>query len=250
MEATLNWRFSRWTALVALVATATATVLVGTTDTAHAVLASKNGTVLKKTELNVRSAPGLKRLIVAKRKPGATVKILCQQTGPEVSGPKGASKIWDMLDNGGFVPDTYVATGSHDFVVDKCNYAGVSPRPNPRTKNSAISWQWKHRGSTAYEGWCLKFQRLAYGWQNGAGWSTAEQGGDWMVSHGRMHTTGVPPRGALVWYHNSAGTGHIVVSLGEGKIIGTSVNGHVGVAGYKYRTGYRGWSIPYFPLAS
>ncbi len=43
--------------------------------------------------------------------------------------------------------------------------------------------------------------------------------------------------------------GGFVVSLGEGKIIGTSVNGRVGVAGYLYRTGYRGWSVPYFPAA-
>jgi hypothetical protein len=40
------------------------------------------------------------------------------------------------------------------------------------------------------------------------------------------------------------------VSLGQGKIIGSSVGGQVGVADYLYRTGYRGWSQPYFPAAS
>ncbi|HEY9475099.1 MAG TPA: hypothetical protein VIS06_14800, partial [Mycobacteriales bacterium] len=72
---------------------------------------------------------------------------------------------------------------------------------------------------------------------------------DWLTSHGYMHTTGTPPRGALVWYHNSAGTGHVVISLGEGKIIGSSVGGRVGVADYLYRTGYRGWTVAYLPAA-
>jgi hypothetical protein len=36
----------------------------------------------------------------------------------------------------------------------------------------------------------------------------------------------------LVWYHNSAGTGNVAISLGQGKVIGTSVSGAVGVAGY------------------
>ncbi len=79
--------------------------------------------------------------------------------------------------------------------------------------------------------------------------ATAEIGGDWLTSHGYMHTTGIPPRGALVWYHNSSGTGHVVLSLGEGKIIGSSVGGQVGVANYLYRTGYRGWTVAYLPAA-
>jgi hypothetical protein len=64
-----------------------------------------------------------------------------------------------------------------------------------------------------------------------------------------MHTTGIPPRGALVWYHNSAGSGHVVISLGQGKVIGTSVGGRVGVASYTYHSSYRGWTVPYYPAA-
>src|SRR6266545_2038226 len=146
------------------------------------------------------------------------------------------------------VADGYVYTGGDGYVEHKCIYSANPPRANPRGKDAAISWEFARLGSTADEGWCMRFQAQAYGWSY-SGFSTAEVGGDWMVNHGYMHTSGIPPRGALVWYHNSAGTGHIVVSLGEGKIIGTSVGGKVGVAGYQYRTGYRGWSVPYFPLA-
>ena len=218
MTATLCRRLSRWTAAAAVLATVTATVLVGAADSAEAALPdSKIGTVIKKTTLNVRSAPGLKWHIIATRKPGAKVKILCQTSGPAVKGPKGESTLWDMLDNGGFVPDTFVRTGSKKRVVDKCNYVKNPPRKNPRGKNAAINWEFERKGSTAWEGWCLKFQRLAYGWKNGAGWSTAEQAGDWLASHGYMHTKGIPPRGALVWYHNSSGTGHVMVSLGEAR---------------------------------
>jgi uncharacterized protein YraI len=198
--------------------------------------------------LTVRAGPGTGLDAWSSVANGSTVTILCQTEGPAVTGSQGTSTIWDMLSNGGFVADAYVRTGSDGYVEKRCSYTGAPPRANPRSVNGAISWQFARLGSTADEGWCLRFQAQSYGW-GASGWSTAEIGGDWIESHGYLRTAGVPPRGALVWYHNSAGSGHIVVSLGEGKIIGTSVNGRVGVAGYLYRTGYRGWSVPYFPAA-
>ena len=218
-------------------------VLLGTSGVAWAASGTVN---TSGAALTVRAAPGTGYDSFGSVNDGAGVSILCQTTGTSVTGTYGTSNIWDMIGSGGFVSDAYVYTGSDGTVAHACSYAASPPRANPRGVNAAISWEFSHLGSTAYEGWCLKFAALAYGW-SGAGWSTAEVAGDWMVSHGYMHTTGTPPRGALVWYHNSSGTGHIVTSLGEGKIIGTSVNGDVGVAGYLYRDGYRGWSIPYFP---
>ena len=199
-------------------------------------------------DLTVRAAPGTSYDGWSSVADGAKVTIVCQTTGTTVTGTYGTSNIWDMLGSGGFVADAYVYTGSDGRVENDCAYAAAPPRANPNGANAAISWQFARLGSTASEGWCMRFQAQSYGW-SASGWSTAEVGGDWIQSHGYLHTTGVPPRGALVWYHNSAGTGHVVVSLGEGKIIGTSVNGKVGVAAYTYRTGYRGWSVPYFPAA-
>jgi hypothetical protein len=62
----------------------------------------------------------------------------------------------------------------------------------------------------------------AYGW-SASGVSTTEVGGDRMVDHGYVHTSGIPQRAAPVWYLNSAGTGHVVVSLDEGMVVGGSV---------------------------
>jgi uncharacterized protein YraI len=242
MIASRTTRLGRWTATVA---TSVAAVLVATAAPALAASGTVN---TSGSALTVRAAPGTGYDAFDTKADGAQVTILCQTHAESVTGTYGTSDIWDMISNGGFIADAYVNTGSDGMVEHACNYAGNPPRSNPRGKNAAISWQFEHLGSTAYEGWCLKFQALAYGWSY-SGFNTAEEAGDWMVSHGYMNTSGIPPRGALVWYHNSAGTGHIVSSLGEGKIIGTSVNGDVGVAGYLYRTGYRGWTVPYFPNA-
>ncbi len=242
MEARKIARFGRWTAITAA---AVASAVLGTAGPASAASGTVN---TSGSALTVRAAPGTGYDAWSSVADGASVNILCQTEGSSVTGTYGTSTIWDMLGNGGFVSDAYVYTGGDGYVEHKCIYSANPPRANPRGKDAAISWEFARLGSTADEGWCMRFQAQAYGWSY-SGFSTAEVGGDWMVNHGYMHTSGIPPRGALVWYHNSAGTGHIVVSLGEGKIIGTSVGGKVGVAGYQYRTGYRGWSVPYFPLA-
>ncbi len=236
---TIAWR------LIAVAATAIAVSFPMSTGVAFAA----TGVVeTSGAALTVRAGPGAGLDAWSSVANGSTVTILCQTEGSSVTGSQGTSTIWDMLSSGGFVSDAYVHTGSDGYVEKKCAYVGAPPRANPRGPNAAISWQFARLGSTAHEGWCMRFQAQSYGW-GASGWASAEVGGDWITSHGYMHTTGIPPRGAIVWYHNSAGTGHVVVSLGEGKIIGTSVSGRVGVAGYLYRTGYRGWSVPHFPAA-
>lgn len=229
----------------AITGAAVVALLLGTTGTANAASGTVN---TSGSALTVRAAPGTGYDAWDTVADGASVSILCQTTGSSVTGTYGTSNIWDMISRGGFVSDAYVYTGSDGTVAHACTYSANPPRANPRGKDAAISYEFARLGSTAEEGWCMKFQAQAYGWSY-SGFSTAEVGGDWMVNHGYMHTSGIPPRGALVWYHNSSGTGHVVVSLGEGKIIGSSVPDRVGVANYDYRTGYRGWSVPYFPLA-
>jgi uncharacterized protein YraI len=224
------------------------TVVAGLLGTASAAQAATGTVNTAGSALTVRAAPGTSYDAWTTVADGATVTILCQTTGTEVTGTYGTSNIWDMLSNGGFVADAYIYTGSDGAVEDACNYAASPPRANPNSANTAISYEFARLGSTAQEGWCLRFQAQAYGWSY-SGVTTAEIAGDNLEAAGYMHTSGIPPRGALVWYHNSAGTGHIVVSLGQGKIIGSSVTSDVGVAGYQYRTGYRGWTVAYFPSA-
>jgi uncharacterized protein YraI len=218
--------------------------------TATGAYAAVSGTVnTSGGALTVRAAPGTNFDAWTTKADGSGVSILCQTDGTSVTGTYGTTSLWDMLANGGFVSDAYIFTGSDGQVAPSCNYVGAPPRANPRGINAAISYEFARLGSTAEEGLCMHFQAVAYGW-SASGWATAEVGGDWETSHGYMHTSGIPPRGALVWYHNSEGTGHVVVSLGQGKIIGSSVGGQVGVDDYLYRTGYRGWSQPYLPAAS
>ncbi len=228
-----------------VVAAMAAALLVGTAGVAHAATGTVN---TAGAPLTVRAAPGTGYDAWSSVADGATVTITCQTTGSTVTGTYGTTNLWDMLSGGGFVSDAYVYTGSDAQVAPSCLYAASPPRANPNGVNAAISYEFARLGSTASEGLCMHFQAVAYGW-SASGFASAEIGGDWMAAHGYLHTTGVPPRGALVWYHNSAGTGHVVVSLGEGRIIGTSVSGRVGVAGYTYHSGHRGWSIPYFPVA-
>lgn len=70
--------------------------------------------------LNVRSGPGTQYGIVRLLPEGAKVPIFCQTPGTTVSGYYGTSNIWDNIDNGEFVSDAYVNTGSDGYVASRC----------------------------------------------------------------------------------------------------------------------------------
>ncbi|MFF4966705.1 SH3 domain-containing protein [Streptomyces sp. NPDC003674] len=71
--------------------------------------------------LNVRSGPGTGYGIVRVLPEGASVPIFCQTPGTTVTGPYGTSKIWDNINNGEFVSDAYVHTGSDGYVASRCS---------------------------------------------------------------------------------------------------------------------------------
>jgi uncharacterized protein YraI len=70
--------------------------------------------------LNVRSGPGTGYDITRVLPEGTRVPIFCQTPGTTVSGYYGTSKIWDNIDNGEYVSDSYVHTGSDGYVADRC----------------------------------------------------------------------------------------------------------------------------------
>lgn len=70
--------------------------------------------------LNVRSGPGTQYGIVRVLPEGAKVPIFCQTPGTTVSGYYGTSNIWDNIDDGEFVSDAYVNTGSDGYVASRC----------------------------------------------------------------------------------------------------------------------------------
>ncbi|MFE9098349.1 SH3 domain-containing protein [Streptomyces sp. NPDC007264] len=71
-------------------------------------------------QLNVRSGPGTDYTVVTVLPSGAKVPIFCQTTGTTVTGPYGTSNIWDNIDNGEYVSDAYVNTGSDGYVASRC----------------------------------------------------------------------------------------------------------------------------------
>ncbi|OLZ62208.1 SH3 domain-containing protein [Streptomyces sp. IMTB 2501] len=70
--------------------------------------------------LNVRNGPGTGYGIVRVLPEGTRVPIFCQTPGTWVSGPYGTSNIWDNIDNGEYVSDAYVQTGSDGYVASRC----------------------------------------------------------------------------------------------------------------------------------
>ncbi|MEU9481313.1 SH3 domain-containing protein [Streptomyces sp. NPDC048191] len=72
------------------------------------------------TRLNVRSGPGTSYNVLYVLPEGAKVPIYCQTSGTTVTGPYGTTKIWDNIDNGEYVSDAYVQTGSDGYIAPRC----------------------------------------------------------------------------------------------------------------------------------
>ncbi|KUN09993.1 hypothetical protein AQI95_03325 [Streptomyces yokosukanensis] len=70
--------------------------------------------------LNVRNGPGTSFGIVRVLPEGTRVPIFCQTPGTTVSGPYGTTAIWDNIDNGQYVSDAYVHTGTDGYVASRC----------------------------------------------------------------------------------------------------------------------------------
>ncbi|AZQ36532.1 hypothetical protein EJ357_26355 [Streptomyces cyaneochromogenes] len=71
--------------------------------------------------LNVRRGPGTQYPIVRILPEGARVPIFCQTPGTTVTGPYGTTNIWDNIDDGEYVSDAYVNTGSDGYVRPRCS---------------------------------------------------------------------------------------------------------------------------------
>lgn len=74
--------------------------------------------------VNLRTGPGTSYQLAGVMLPGAGVEIVCQTFGEAVSGPSGLSALWDKLDNGLYIADTFVFTGSNGPVAPLCPGGG------------------------------------------------------------------------------------------------------------------------------
>ena len=68
-------------------------------------------------EVNCRSGPSTSSDIVTSYKKGDEVQVTCQIDGEDIFG----NTIWDQTEDGCYVADFYVKTGSNTFVTEACN---------------------------------------------------------------------------------------------------------------------------------
>lgn len=117
----------------------------------------------------------------------------------------------------------------------------------PRSIEDALAWELQRLGSTAWEGWAWKFQRLAFGYLRDGGWETTGDAYGWFVENDRLKP-GEPPRGSLVWYCGTQGTA-VACSLGDGTAIGPGQRGAVRIVPVAELPGRLGWTEAVFPFA-
>jgi hypothetical protein len=118
---------------------------------------------------------------------------------------------------------------------------------NPRTVEAALAWELERVGSTAWRGWSLKFQRLAFGYAHDSGWPDSASAVGWLAAHDLLYD-GEPPRGALVWCVLDGET-RVGCSLGGGKLVGPLPDGPVVIADLRLLSPDCSWSAPHFPFA-
>ena len=80
-------------------------------------------------------------------------------------------------------------------------------------------------GSSAYEGLCETAVETAYG--TILAYPSARA--DWLARPDHHVDWRYAPRGALVLYDTSS-DGHVAISLGDGTIVSSGVNHHIGIA--------------------
>lgn len=117
---------------------------------------------------------------------------------------------------------------------------------NPRSADEAVAWAMSQVGTVRDVGHCLRFVDLAYGRPSGPPSAYLV----WTQSPAELHhSSGTPPRGAVVVWSSAigGGHGHIAISLGDGRMVSTT-DGAVSVlpiAGFS-DSAYFGWMPPYF----
>jgi hypothetical protein len=117
---------------------------------------------------------------------------------------------------------------------------------NPRDTEAALGWQLERVGSTAWQDWSLKFQRMAFGYAQDSGWHDPADALRWLDHHTLLHE-GEAPRGALVWYQ-AADRIRVACSLGSGQVVGPLPRGQVATAALADLSTDYVWSDPHFPF--
>ncbi|GGM46139.1 hypothetical protein GCM10012275_16430 [Longimycelium tulufanense] len=78
--------------------------------------------------INLRSGPGTNYEVRTRVRTGQTLNIACTARGESIQGLWGRTNLWNKLDNGMWISDGFLNTGSNDPVAPACD-AGDKPKP-------------------------------------------------------------------------------------------------------------------------
>lgn len=225
-------RGSRLTAVVAALATA------GGTMFAAADVASATGTgrIIASPCLTLRGGASTSAAAVACIPYNTTVGIDCTTSGDSITGPYGATSLWDHTSYGGqsgFVTDAWVYTGTAGAIAGQC----ASSSPSSREQR-AVSWVAARAGSSAWNGLCETMVENAYGTRYQ--YSSAIADYQAQRAAGRIHTDTNPPAGVLVFYSGNSSYGHVEIANGDGRY--WTNDGTIHLVNFSYGGTYYGWS--------
>jgi hypothetical protein len=114
----------------------------------------------------------------------------------------------------------------------------ATARPTLSAKaEAAIAWYMSRVGQAVYQGQCELAIEHAYGTESvyataAANWQ------DQPVKHLDWQNA---PAGALVFW-NTGPNGHVAISLGDGRVVSSSVDGHIGIVATDYFQNPLGWT--------
>lgn len=175
------------------------------------------------TPLDKRSGPGTNYPAVGSVPDGTTVTIVCQSTGTTETGEFGPTSLWDRLDDGTYVCDAFVNTGTNNMVAPPCGGPGGAIQQ--RLDRFVSDWDGKFLNYddtvpdqcfSVANAWAKEYLRLRdFTGQYAAG--IIEQGGSDFTRVDKIPAN-FPPPGAIVVFHEYPAqgigvAGHVDVCL-------------------------------------
>ncbi|ORX63575.1 family 24 glycoside hydrolase [Linderina pennispora] len=110
-----------------------------------------SGYAIKGNNINCRSGPGTSYGVVRSYSSGDDVTLSCQTEGESIKG----DSLWDKTQDGCYVADYYVKTGTSSYVADKCGASGGN------TGNTGNTGSTSNTGSTGGSGFCRTLNSAA-----------------------------------------------------------------------------------------
>ena len=200
-----------------------------------------SGRVIASPSLIVRSSASASASVLGTIPYGATITITCTTSGSSMTGPYGATTLWNYITYGslkGYVTDAYVYTGTSAATAGKCVSAPASTTKAQRVANYAKA----QVGATGWNGWCEKWVEQAWGTTGRYGSAIAH----YNAVRGQVTKTGTPPAGAGAFYAAAPINGyygHVMISLGNGQYVTTAPK--ISIVGQSWPGAtYLGWYMP------